>query len=298
MPVIYRERYTNQLVQEKIFGEKILRFLYSDSKIGKMLRHLISRSPIWSRLYGWWQKRSWTKHKVAPFIEKYDMDASEFVKSIPEFDSFNDFFIRKLKKEARPIASSDEVLIMPADARYLAIPNITHSDGFIVKGEKFSLKSLLQDDSLAEGYEHGTMIMARLCPTDYHRFHFPCSGNPGPITWINGWLYSVNPIALRQNIHIFTKNKRCYTILETAHFGKVIIVEVGATSVGTIIQTYNPKEHQLKGAEKGYFSFGASSMILLFEPGRIELEKDLAATAQDKIELRCLMGQPLGRAIV
>lgn len=296
MPVIYRERYTNQLVHEKIFGDKLLRYIYSRSRVGKILCRTISKSPIWSRLYGWWQKRSWTKKNIAPFIVKYDMNPSEFLKPVSEFDSFNDFFIRELKKEARPIAPSEKMLVMPADARYLAIPNIAHSDGFIIKGQTFFLHSLLEDDALAEQYKSGTMIMARLCPTDYHRFHFPCGGMPGPIKWINGWLYSVNPIALRQNIHIFTQNKRCYTILDTEHFGKVIIVEVGATSVGTIIQTFDPEKHQEKGTEKGYFSFGASSMILLFEPGRIELEKDLAATALDKIELRCLMGQPLGRA--
>lgn len=296
MSIIFRERYTGQLVKEKVFGEKILRFLYSDSRMGKALRHFISRHPLWSQMYGWWQSQSWTKSKVAPFIKDFDMDPSEFVKDVAEFDSFNDFFIRKLKTDARPIAESDHVVITPADARYMAIPNIQESDGFLVKGEKFSLATYLQDDELAEKYRTGTMVMARLCPTDYHRFHFPTSGLCSPTEWINGWLYSVNPIALRQNIHIFSHNKRCYNILKTEHFGDVLISEIGATSVGTIIQTFR-EEKQVKGAEKGYFSFGASSIILMFEPGKIELEKDLAATAQDKIELRCLMGQPLGKAV-
>lgn len=296
MTLIYRERSTGQLVSEQIFGEGLLRFIYGKSIIGKGLRRLISRSPIWSRAFGWWQSQSWTKKEIEPFVKKYGMDPSEFLKTIPEFDSFNDFFIRKLKPEYRPIAPSDFIVTMPADARYLAIPNIESSDGFLVKGQKFSLDSLLQNKALADKYRNGTMIMARLCPTDYHRFHFPCSGTCTPTRWINGWLYSVNPIALRQNIDIFTENKRCYTSMHTEHFGDVLIVEIGATSVGTIIQTYDPADLQMKGDEKGYFAFGGSSMILLFEPGKIELEKDLAATAHDKIELRCLMGQPLATA--
>jgi phosphatidylserine decarboxylase len=296
MTIYYRERYTGQILEEKIFGEKALRYLYSCSPLGKALRYLISRSPLWSRFYGWWQSQSFTKSNVAPFIKEYDMDPSEFVKKVSEFDSFNDFFIRELKREARPIAESDQIVVMPADARYLAIPNIQDSDGFLVKGQKFTLDSFLQDKALADKYRQGTMVMARLCPTDYHRFHFPCGGTCSTTTWINGWLYSVNPIALRQNIQIFCQNKRCYTSIATSLFGDVLMAEIGATSVGTIIQTYR-NAHQHKAAEKGYFSFGASSIILLFEPGKIELEKDLAATAQDKIELRCLMGQPLGKAI-
>lgn len=293
MSIIFRDRATGKLEQEKVFGEQALAFLYGGSALGKAARRLISRNPLWSQLYGWWQSQSWTKSSIAPFIEKFDMDPSEFVKAVPEFTSFNDFFIRELKKDARPIA--EDAITMPADARYLAVPNIQESDGFLVKGQKFSLDSFLQDEALSRKYRNGAMVMARLCPTDYHRFHFPCSGACSSTTWINGWLYSVNPIALKQNINIFAENKRCYTTIQTSRFGDVLMAEIGATSVGTIIQTYKNRD-QTKGAEKGYFSFGASSIILLFEPGKVVLEKDLAATAQDKIELRCLMGQPLGRA--
>lgn len=297
MSVIYRERSTGELVEEKIFGEKLLRFIYGKSFSGKMLRHLISRNPLWSRLYGLWQSQGWTKSNIAPFIQEYGMDASEFVKSCSEFDSFNDFFIRHLKPELRPIAKDSAIAVMPADARYLAVPKISKSDGFFVKGETFSLEELLQSPNLASKYENGTLVMARLCPTDYHRFHFPCSGYCPAQEWINGWLYSVNPIALKQNIRIFTQNKRCISTIHTEQFGNVLMIEVGATSVGTIVQTYNPNVYQEKGNEKGYFSFGASSILLLFEENKIVLENDLAATAQDKIELRCLMGQPLGRAV-
>lgn len=297
MTLYYRNRETGQLEEEKIFGEKALRFLYEDRFLGRPLLRMIARFPLWSLLYGWWQSRSWTRKNIAPFIRNYGVDSREFEKSVGAFTSFNDFFIRKLKPDARPIDPDPAVIVAPADGRYLAIPDVSQCDGFYVKGQKLSLQKLLGNDALAKQYEGGTIVITRLCPSDYHRFHFPCSGTCSDITWINGWLYSVNPIALRRNIAIFAENKRCYSTLDTDMFGPVLILEVGATSVGTIIQTYKPGEVQEKGAEKGAFAFGASTVILLFEKGRIALDKDLAATANEHIELRCRMGEPIARTV-
>ena len=140
------------------------------------------------------------------------------------------------------------------------------------------------------------MVMGRLCPSDYHRFHFPCDCTPGPARLINGWLFSVNPWAVRRNVHIFTQNKRAVTELDSKPFGKVLMVEIGATSVGSIQQTYTPGIPQLKGAEKGYFEFGASSLILLFPPGSLTLAPDLLSISPH-LEIRCLMGQELGRLV-
>ena len=138
------------------------------------------------------------------------------------------------------------------------------------------------------------MVIGRLCPTDCHRFYFPCDCIPGETTCINGWLYSVNPISLRKNIHILTQNKRTICELETQNFGKILYLEVGATNVGSIHQTYTPKKHHPKGSEKGYFSFGASVIILLFEPNKIKIADDLLAAFAKQIEDRCLIGQEMG----
>ena len=151
------------------------------------------RNPLFSALYGWWQKQPITKRKIAPFIKNFHIDTSEFLDDPTTFRSFNDFFIRKLKPSARPFSLDPKMAIIPADGRYYFYQNIKEADGFLVKGEKFDLHSLLQDDPLAHRYAHGSMVLARLCPTDYHRYHFPCDCIPGPTRFINGWLYSVNP---------------------------------------------------------------------------------------------------------
>jgi phosphatidylserine decarboxylase len=248
-------------------------------------------------LYGYWQKLPFTKKKIIPFIKAFDIDSSEFLEDINEFRSFNDFFIRKLKPESRPIASGDNIAVIPADGRYYFYQNIDEATGFVVKNQKFNLGMLLEDEGLAKRYSHGTMIMARLCPTDYHRYHFPCQCVPGITRFINGWLYSVNPIAIKKDIHIFTQNKRAVCQLQTENFGKVLFLEIGATSVGSINQTYIPFQHYSKGAEKGFFSFGASSLILLFEPNTLILDKDLIEATSQHLEIKCLMGQSMGKTM-
>lgn len=291
-------RETGQVEIEQVYGGAVLSFLYGNAFLskflGRPLRFLISQIPFFSYLYGWWQAQTWTKRKIVPFIQKYHVNSNEFELPVDQFTSFNDFFIRKLKPEARPVDQESHQAIIPADARYLCYQNIEGIDGFIVKGQKFSLNELLQNDDLAKKYCQGTMVIARLCPTDYHRYHFPCDCFPSKTHMIKGALYSVNPLALRKNVKIFTENKRTLTVLESDRFGKILFLEIGATFVGSIHQTYTPFLPCKKGEEKGYFAFGGSSLILLFEPGRLILEQDLIEAGKQHIETKCLMGQSLG----
>lgn len=298
-PIMYIDRASQRLCEEKVYGASFLKLLYGNTVLSRLVgtpaAFSLARIPAISAFYGYMQNRPESAKKIAPFIDMFHVDPSEFAQDPSSYRSFNDFFTRKLKPEARPIASGTRTAIIPADGRYLFFQNIRKSDGFVVKGQKFDLTSLLQDEKLAAEYEEGAMVMARLCPTDYHRYHFPCDGTAGKTTTINGWLYSVNPVAIKKNIHIFTENKRTQCILESDHFGKVLFLEIGATFVGAIHQTY--KEGRcVKGEEKGYFSFGGSSLILLFPPHTIRFDHDLLAATAQGFEIKCLMGQPMGKA--
>lgn len=296
--IVYFDRLTQKEEIERVYGEASLRLLYASSGIARwiscLLLPLVARSAWVSRLYGWIQKTRWSRCKIEPFIRVFQVDPAEFLDPVETFSSFNDFFIRKLKKEARPCVQDPCRLVMPADGRYLVFPKISASSGFVVKGEKFQLEDLLQDAALARRFAEGSMVMARLCPTDYHRFHFPCEGVPGQPRLINGYLFSVNPLAIRQNIHIFSQNKRMVTSIQTEQFGEILYIEIGATSVGSIHQTFYPHQMCKKGDEKGYFSFGGSSLILLFEPNRIVFDADLLARSAQYQEVRGLFGQSLG----
>ncbi|MCI5051574.1 MAG: phosphatidylserine decarboxylase [Simkaniaceae bacterium] len=274
--VIFFDRESRSLREEQIYGKFFLEFLYSSGFIGKLIRFFYCKSKFFSWLYGAVQSLPITKSKVVPFIKKFNVNSSEFEKT--EFSSFNDFFIRKLKPEARPLASS--ALVMPCDGRYRLFRN---ADEIEVKGQKFNLGALVGKPC------SGDLLMARLAPVDYHRFHFPCHCKAKDFELKNGVLESVNPIALLPRLKTLWENKRVVTELET-EFGSIYYIEVGATNVGSITQTYTPGERK-KGDEKGYFSFGGSAVLMLFEKGRVDFAKDLLEN--ENREIYAKMGTPL-----
>lgn len=276
------DRKTEKIVEEKVYGKSLLQLVYRETIFSKFLCILISKIPIASSLFGLWQKTPFSKKQVAPFIEKFGVLLEESEKK--EFTSFNDFFIRKLKKEARPIAK--EALVAPADGRYLVYNNIQMHQEIWVKGKKLSLSELLDED--ASRYLGGALVMARLAPPDYHRFHFPIDCIPSNPRKIHGHLFSVNPIALRKNISYLSENKRV-----VINLGRISYIAIGATNVGSIHFTYTPGKPYKKGDELGYFSFGASMIILLIEPNYIHLASDLLKNTASGKETLCYMGESI-----
>lgn len=298
MDVEYIDRKTGKKEKEAIYGRWALALLYGDFFLARLFSFLflpwIARIPLFSKWYGKAQQKSSSKKKIAPFMEAFHVDSTEFEEL--DFATFNDFFIRKLKKEKRPIAEGDDVAILPADGRYLVFPNLSTTDHFYVKGQRFHLSSLLKDEVLAQKYENGSMVIARLCPSDYHRFHFPVDGIASPARFIEGPLFSVNPLALRKRLSILWENRRMITQIETEKFGKIQYIEVGATCVGTIHQTYLPDHLVRKGDEKGYFSFGGSCCILLFEKDKILLDQDLVEYSKKGYEVKAFFGMSMGKS--
>ena len=233
--------------------------------------------------------------KISPFISDYNLDSSQFVDSLENFKSFNDFFSRKLKSSSRLIHGTDNQLIFPADGRHIVVNDLSREQAIWAKGQSFNLKKLLGSAERAERYKHGSVLISRLCPTDYHRFHFPCSGIISESELMNGYLYSVNPIALMRNISYLWQNKRSITELNSDNFGKLCLLEVGATCVGGIIQTYD-QGNVRKGEEKGYFRFGGSMTMIFIEPGVVTFSDDLLEQSKNGIELYALMGDVCAQA--
>jgi phosphatidylserine decarboxylase len=299
--VFYVDRKLKKVEQEPIYGQFFIEILYGSGRFtrifSKVLLWMFTKNGVFSRLYGCLQKCSCTRKKIPNFIATYHIDMTEAV--IPEggFVSFNDFFIRRLIPESRPLVCGDSRLALPADGRYLVFPRITEEMSFFVKGQKFSLVELVQDKELADQYIEGSAVFARLCPTDYHRFHFPCDCMPGSAKLIQGKLASVNPIALRQYLHILWENKRMLTKLETKSFGDILYIEVGATAVGSICQTYQSGVSYAKGSEKGYFEFGGSCVLMLFQKNRVIFDEDLIKASSQRLETKANMGESLGRSV-
>jgi phosphatidylserine decarboxylase len=276
-PTRYFDRYTRTLKVEEVYGERWLRLAYGNP-LGRLAVWLIVRRAIFSRWYGW--KMNWRSSalRVLPFIAKYNVDVDEFAKSAFDYKTFNEFFYRALKPESRPISPGARVAVFPADGRHLAFPDVEAAAGFYAKGRKFTLAELI----------------SRLCPVDYHRFHFPVDGVPGETRRINGWLYSVHPIALLRNVRYLTQNKRDLTLIDSPEFGAVAMLEIGATNVGSIRQGFIPGRAARKGDEKGFFAFGGSCVITLFARGRLRFDADIAEQSAQGIETYARLGDRLG----
>ncbi|MDG2488424.1 MAG: archaetidylserine decarboxylase [Roseibacillus sp.] len=292
-PIRYYNRLTQRLETEQVYGERWLRLAY-ETRWGSLLQQVVKK-PFFSRWYGRRMARPASRALVAPFIKEFALNSSEFAEPLESFKSFNEFFIRKLKLEARPFDPDPDAATFPCDGRHLGFPNISEITSVFVKGQRFSLSSLLGSDELSKRFAKGSLVLSRLCPTDYHRFHFPAAGIPSTSSLINGALFSVSPIALRRNLSYLWQNKRMITELETSRFGTILMIDIGATNVGSISQTFAPGEKINRGDERGYFSFGGSSTITLFEEGKITLADDLLEQTSRQTELYAPMGSLLGR---
>lgn len=293
--IIIFDRQNKKEIEEKVYYQSLLQFLYKDSFLSKILLFPITKFSIFSKLFLLLNSLRISKYKIPYFIKHFNISEDEFLKSTKNFRSFNDFFIRKLKDGARKIDSKENTLTFPCDGRFLVFPKIDDFNSYSIKGQKFSLDEFLQDKELAEKYKDGSMLLARLAPQDYHRFHFPCDCIPKEAKLINGCLYSVNPIAIKRNIKILQENKRMITTLVTEKFSDILFIEIGATNVGSINQTFFPNTKYQKGEEKGYFSLGGSSIIILFKKNTVIFDQDLVEKSLKKIETRDFMGSTFGK---
>lgn len=237
-------------------------------------------------------------HKIAKFIKKFNIDMTMVEKKTEQFNSFNDFFTRKLKSEARPISKNKKILISPGDGRMKAYDNINLEKIVQIKGLTYSLKELIGSHEIAEKYAGGVCIVLRLAPIDYHRYHFMDSGYACESHKIKGDYYSVNPIALENTQKLFCENKREWSLFKSDNFDEVLYVEVGATCVGTIIQTYNPGMKTAKGEEKGFFKFGGSTVILFFKKDCVQVDDDILEQTELGYECKVKLGERIGCKVI
>lgn len=289
----YIERKTGEIKIEKVMGESALKFLYYNP-FGKLALHLIIKRKFLSDWYGNRMSNSKSKEKIKSFVKEMNINMEDYSRPIEDYTSFNDFFYRELKPNARKIDYDENVVVSPADGKILAYQNIKDIDKFFVKGCEFTLEEFFNDKNIAKKYEEGTFVIIRLAPADYHRFHFPANGKISEVKRISGNYFSVSTHAIKTNFKIFCENKREYAILKTEKFGDIAMFDVGATMVGGIVQTYKPNSYVKKGEEKGYFLFGGSTCILIFEKDKVVIDSDIIENTINKIETRIYMGEKFG----
>lgn len=289
----YYNRQNNSYEVEQVAGNKLLTWVYSTQTGAFFLKTIIKRKFL-SKIYGSYCDSIISKKDIKKFISEFNVNMSECKEAPKDFKCFNDFFTRELKFEARPFENSKDTLISFGDGRLSAFENIDLNKLVQIKGSTYSLYELIKDTNLAKKYENGTCLILRLCPTDYHRFHFIDDGICGKTKKLSGSYYSVNPIALSKINNLFCQNKREWSVFHSDNFGDITYVEVGATCVGSIIQTYIPGRNIKKGDEKGFFKFGGSTILLFFENKKVIIHSSITMQTSKGFETKVLMGETIG----
>jgi len=177
-----------------------------------------------------------------------------------------------------------------AEARYTGHASITNETTFPVKGKYLTAEGLLGNADIARPFHEGPLMIARLCPVDYHRYHYPDSGKVLDHYPVKGRYDSVNPLALRLKPEIFIENERHVSLLQTEHFGKIAYIEVGAICVGKIVQSHRWNKPFMRGEEKGYFLFGGSTVVILGEKGAWRPSDDILEKSKQNIETYVQLG--------
>ena len=289
------DRRRRELVEECVLGDALLRLAYRRPVRAFSEIALFSNALV-SRLLGWYCDTSWSRRKIRPALTSLGIDTDEFREPVERFETFNRVFTRHLRADARPHDPAPGVLCSPADARLTVMPRLDGTVCVPVKGASFSLEKLLQaaPEDVAE-FANGPLLILRLCPADYHRFHYPAAGRELRRCHVAGKLHSVNPIALALGLDVFAGNRRVVSMLEFERFGKAVFIEVGAFGVAGIVQTHQGPDFE-KMAEKGYFRFGASTIILVFQPGRVVIDDDLLQHSRTGVETLVRAGETIGRS--
>jgi len=227
-----------------------------------------------------------------------DFDPSD----INQYSTFEDFFVRKHKPGHRPIFEEDNPskAVVVADSRLVVYPSVAETRKLWIKGHNFTIANLIKDHALAQSWHDGAVASFRLSPQDYHRFHSPVRGTVSWYKTISGQYYQVDPVCLQSDVDILTENARCCICINTAEFGKVLYVAIGATNVGTveINEKCQTAGYQIqKGEEVGLFQFGGSSIIVAFEKGRIDFDDDLLDVSRRQVMMDVEVGMSIGKAL-
>lgn len=235
-----------------------------------------------------------SKSQIMPFVAFHKLDLSEVLLPIEEFKSFNEFFYRALKPGARPCSAPDNprIVVSPADCRSVVFNNVDQATKVWIKGREFSIKRLLGEThgQDVKRYENGALGIFRLAPQDYHRFHIPVDGVMLQPELIAGEYYTVNPMAIRSALDVYGENVRIVVPIESPEYGRVMVVCVGAMMVGSTVITRTEGEEVRRGEELGYFKFGGSTLVVLFEEGKMRFDDDLVANSS--MALETLVGLP------
>lgn len=282
------DRANKKYIDEEQFGQDALNFLYNNA-LGRIILK-IAVNPVISKLIGAYKKSRISKRGIKSLIKDYDIDMSLYEEK--EYKSFNDFFTRKIKLDKRPMIDNDNYFISPADSKVIAY-DISKTNTFNIKGTEYTLNELVKDNIDLSDFQNGLCLVFRLSLDNYHHYCYPATGKLETTIKIKGKLHTVSSIS--KDFKIFKENKRVVSVLNTDNFDDIIYIEVGALSVGEIVN--NDLSEFTKGEEKGYFSLGGSTIILLVKDNVIKLDEDILSNSEKGIETKVNYREKIGEKI-
>ncbi len=277
-----------EIVQNNSDQKNMLDILYKTIGGNIALKGLTS--PVVSKAAGAFCNSFLSTKMILPFIKNAGLDLSEYESGF--YGSFNEFFTRKIRPEARPIDKTPEAVISPCDSK-LTVYKIDEDSIFEIKGVSYHVDEFLRCRKLAKKYENGYFCIFRLEVSDYHRYIYFDGGTKSSNRHIDGFYHTVNPIALEKT-DIYRENTREYTILHTNNFGDVIHAEVGAMLVGKI-NNHHQKHAFKRGDEKGMFEYGGSTVVLIFKENTVEFDGDIIKNTAEGFETVVKMGEKIGK---
>ncbi len=282
----YYDRATGRLETETVLGDRWLRLAY-ESPIRGALQWPLFSCALASRILGWYLDQRCSASRIEPTVKELGIDLGEAEVPQGGFRCFNDFFSRELKPGARPLPEDPMRVPSPADCRLTVFPELPAGMVVPVKGTPYSVEELLgpQGSQYARCFDGGALALCRLCPADYHRYHFPDDGIQEDYWTTFGKYHSVNPVALERGIKVFTENYRTCRILDLKHGGRTAMFAVGAFGVASINDYADEKDMEFfRGVQAGFFAFGGSTVILVFPPGRVRFDQDILEQSAQGVE--------------
>ena len=267
------------------YGQGKLLFLYNNP-IGRILLKIVI-NPATSRFYGWLKSRPSSAKDIPAFIEEHNIDMSDFIDR--RYNSFSDFFTRRLRDGARKIDMSDRALISPADSKLL-VYSIDDDLMMHIKGSDYTVNELVDNKTDVSRYNGGYALVFRLCMDDYHRYCFVDKGMVVSSYKVKGKLHTVSSIS--KDYKIYKENARVVNVLNTENFGEMVQIEVGALLVGSIVN--REVTSFAKGEEKGYFEPGGSTVIILLRNDDASIDADILEQSAQGIETVVKYGESIG----
>ncbi|KAH5115799.1 phosphatidylserine decarboxylase proenzyme [Parastagonospora nodorum] len=301
--ILVQDRITGQINEERmsVYVRLGIRLLYKGLKSSNMEKKRI-RKLLKSLSFKQGKKYDdpASAAEIVPFIAFHQLDMSEVLLPTSEFKSFNEFFYRALKPTARPCSAPDDprVIVSPADCRSVVFNTIDSAQAIWVKGREFTVERLLGDayPQDAKRYHGGSLGIFRLAPQDYHRFHIPVDGVMDEPKLIEGEYYTVNPMAIRSALDVYGENVRVICPIDSVAHGRVMVICIGAMMVGSTVITRKKGENVKRAEELGYFKFGGSTLLLLFEPGQMKYDDDLVDNSNSALETLVRVGMSIGHS--